>query len=355
MKLGSSGVGRWLSGSGPDSDVVVSSRVRLARNLAGVPFVQRARRSEQERVVEAVRWALSAAGLDSSGRFIDDELLSETEGRYLVERHLVSPAFVSSKARRGLYVGGDECLSLMVNEEDHVRFQVLGSGLALADALGAALSFDDKLESQVQYAFSPEFGFLTACPTNVGTGLRASVLVHLPGLVLTREIEKVLRGALHIGLAVRGLYGEGSETRGNFLQISNQRSLGQTEEEIVDSVADICRQIVDYERKARAYLMKNLRVELEDKVFRSFAILKGARILSSDEAINLIATLRLGIALGIVNEIDLAGVSRLLILVQPANLQAMLGETLEAGERDERRAAFVRETLVGDGPRSEKR
>jgi len=346
MKLGSNGVGRWLAASGPDSDVVISTRIRLARNLAGVPFLPRAKKSEQERVVEAVRWALNAAGLDSQGKFIDDELLSESQGQYLLERHLVSPDFVASKARRGLYVSVDESLSLMVNEEDHLRFQVLASGLAFSDALSTALGLDDKLESQVQYAFSPEFGFLTACPTNVGTGMRASVLVHLPGLVLTREIDKVLRGALHIGLAVRGLYGEGSETRGNFLQISNQKSLGQSEAEVVESVADISRQVVDYERKAREYLMKNLRMELEDKVFRSFAILKGARILSSDEAINLIATLRLGVALGIVNEIDLAGVSRLLILVRPANLQAMLGETLETTQRDERRAAFVRETLV---------
>ncbi len=346
MKLGSNGVGRWLTASGPDSDVVISSRIRLARNLAGVPFVPRAKKTEQEQVIDAVRWALNAAGLDNSGRFIDDPLLSENQGQYLLERHIISPDFLSSKARRGLYVNTDETLSLMVNEEDHLRLQVLASGLALLDALQTALSLDDKLEAQVQYAFSPEFGFLTACPTNVGTGLRASVLVHLPGLVLTREIDKVLRGALHIGLAVRGLYGEGSETRGNFIQISNQKTLGQSEQEIVDSVADISRQVVDYERKAREYLMKNLRIELEDKVFRSFAILKGARILSSDEAINLIATLRLGVALGIVNEIDLAGVSRLLILVRPANLQAMLGETLEAAQRDERRAAFVRETLV---------
>jgi protein arginine kinase len=346
MKLGSNGVGRWLAASGPDSDIVISTRIRLARNLAGVPFLPRAKKSEQERVVEAVRWALHATGYEETGRFIDDETLSDTHGQYLLERHLVSPHFVSSKARRGLFVSADETVSLMVNEEDHLRFQVLASGLAFSEAFATASGLDDRLESEVQYSFSPEFGFLTACPTNVGTGMRASVFVHLPALVLTREIEKVLRGALHIGLAVRGLYGEGTETRGNFLQISNQKTLGQTESEIVESVADISRQVVDYERRAREYLMKNLRMELEDKVFRSFAILKGARILSSDEAINLIATLRLGVALGIVNEIDLAGVSRLLILVRPANLQAMLGETLDATQRDERRAAFIRETLV---------
>jgi protein arginine kinase len=346
MKLASNGVGKWLSASGPESDIVISTRIRLARNLADVPFLPKARRSDQERVVDVARWALADSGYMEQGRFVDDEGLVDTKGQFLLERHLVSPDFVSSPARRGLYVSQDETISLMINEEDHLRFQVLASGLAFPDAFATAAGLDDRLEGQLQYAFSPEFGFLTACPSNVGTGMRASVLVHLPALVLTREIEKVLRGALHIGLAVRGLYGEGTETRGNFFQISNQKTVGQTEDEIIETIADISKQVVEYERKAREYLMERLRTELEDKVFRSVAILKGARILSSDEAINLIATLRLGVALGIVNEINLAEVSRLLILVKPANLQIMMGETMDSARRDERRAAFVREALV---------
>jgi protein arginine kinase len=223
---------------------------------------------------------------------------------------------------------------------------VLESGQALVAALAAAVELDSQLERQLKYAFSEGFGFLTACPTNLGTGMRASVLVHLPALVLTREIDKVLRGALAIGLAVRGIYGEGTETKGNFFQISNQRTVGQTEAEIADAVASIAGQLVDYERKARGYLMEHLRTETEDKVFRSLALLRGARLLSSDEAINLLATVRLGIALGIINELRLADVSRLMTLVRPANLQALLGETLDANARDERRATFIRETLV---------
>jgi len=344
--MSDNGVGKWLSAAGQDSDIVISTRIRLARNLSDVPFLPKARQPDQEQVVEAVRLALGESGYLEQGRFVEDEGLADTQGQFLLERHLVSPDFVASKARRGFYVSQDETVSLMINEEDHLRFQVLASGLSFAEAFGAAAALDDKLEAQLKYAFSPAFGFLTACPSNVGTGMRASVLVHLPALVLTREIEKVLRGALHIGLAVRGLYGEGTETKGNFFQISNQKTVGQTEEEIIETIADISKQVVDYERKAREYLMEKLRVELEDKVFRSLAILKGARILSSDEAINLIATLRLGVALGIVNEINLAQVSRLLILVRPANLQMMLGETMNAARRDERRAAFVRETLV---------
>ncbi len=339
-------VGKWLAANGPEADVVLSTRVRLARNVAEVPFTHRATETDHERTIEVARWALADSGYLDSGKFLSNEELAEPQGQYLIERHLASPDFVASKAKRGLYVSNDETTSLMVNEEDHLRFQVMASGLDFPEAFTAAAALDEKLERQLQYAFSGEFGFLTACPTNLGTGMRASVLAHLPALVITREIEKVLRGAMHIGLAVRGLYGEGSETKGNFFQISNQKTVGQTEWEIIETIADISRQVITYERKAREYLMKKLRVEVEDKVFRSLGLLKGARVLSSDEAINLIAGLRLGVALGIINEVNLEQVTRLMILVRPANLQAMLGEKLSAAERDERRATFVRETLV---------
>ena len=339
-------VGKWLAATGPEADVVLSTRVRLARNLADVPFTHRANAADHERTIDAVRWALTDTGYLETGKFLENEQLAEPQGQYLIERHLASPDFVASKAKRGLYVSRDEATSLMVNEEDHLRFQVMASGLDFPEAFTAAAALDEKLESQLEYAFSPEFGFLTACPTNLGTGMRASVLAHLPALVITREIEKVLRGAIHIGLAVRGLYGEGTETKGNLFQISNQKTVGQTEWEIIETISDISRQVILYERKAREYLMKKLRVEVEDKVFRSLGLLRSARVLSSDEAINLIASLRLGVALGIVNEINLEQVTRLLILVRPANLQVMLGENLTAAERDERRATFVRETLV---------
>ncbi|MEO0081704.1 MAG: protein arginine kinase [candidate division WOR-3 bacterium] len=339
-------VGRWLGATGPDSDVVVSTRVRLARNLAELPFVTRTKASEQAQVVDMVRWALADAGFMDRGRFLDDEQLTPEWGRFLLERHLVSLDFVESKLRRGFFVSADETLSLMVNEEDHLRFQALVSGLDFTTALSLASGLDSKLESIVGYAYSTQFGFLTACPTNVGTGMRASALLHLPGLVLTREIEKVLRGAVHIGLVVRGLYGEGSETKGNFFQVSNQRTLGQSETEIIETVTASCQQVVQYERRAREYLVKNLRTEIEDKVFRSLALLRGARILCSDEAVNLLATVRLGVALGIVNELSLGQVCRLLILVRPENLQVFLGERLKSPERDERRATVVREALV---------
>lgn len=338
-------VGRWLSGTGPESDTVVSSRVRFARNLTDVPFTARADERGQERVVEATRWALENSGAGAAGRFVDEEMLTPERCTYLVERHLASPDFAASAARRGLWVSDDESFSLMVNEEDHLRFGALASGLDFPAAFNAAAAMDERLETELQYAFSPAFGFLTACLSNLGTAMRASALVHLPALVLTRDIEKTLRGAVNVGLVVRGLHGEGSETRGNFFQVSNQRTVGVTESEVVETVTAAAREMVGHERAAREYLMHNARVEVEDKVFRSLALLRGARVLTSHEAVNLLATVRLGIALGIINELTLARVTRLLVLIRPANLQAVLGETLGAHERDERRATFVREEL----------
>lgn len=346
MKLAPEKVGAWLSGSGPDSDVVISTRVRFARNLVDVPFVVRMRQFEQELVLETVRWALADTGYLTQGQFFEDSMLSDLNGHYFVERHLASLDLIAGKNRKGLFVSDDETISLMVNEEDHIRFQVLSSGFDFATAFGKAAELDEKLDGQLGYAFSPEFGFLTTCPTNVGTALRVSLFLHLPGLVLTREIEKVLRGVYALGLQVRGVYGEGSETRGNLFQISNRRTLGQSETEIVEVVSGVSRQVIDYERKARKFLMHNMRVEVEDKVFRSLGLLRSARIISSDEATNLLATVRFGVALGIINELDLAAASQLLILIRPANLQAILGEKMSAAEQDERRATFIRQKLV---------
>ncbi len=346
MKLVPEKVGAWLLGTGPDSEFVISTRVRFARNLAEVPFSPRMKPADGELVVETVRWALADSGYLNQGQLFTDGMLSEPDGFYFVERHLASPDFITQKNRKGLYVSDDETISLMVNEEDHIRFQALASGFDFATAFSKASALDEKLEGQLSYAFSPELGFLTACPTNVGTAMRASVLLHLPALVLTREIEKVLRGAYAIGLLVRGIYGEGSETRGNLFQVSNRKTLGQSEAEIIEVLTSTCRQIIDYEHKARQFLMHNLRVEVEDKVFRSLGLLRGARIISSEEATNLLATVRLGVALGIINELKIAEVSQLLVLVRPANLQAILGEKMDAAERDERRATFIRQKLV---------
>jgi len=339
-------VGAWLSQSGPENDVVISTRVRLARNIEDVPFPGRMKPGDAELVLETIRWAFGEIGYLNKGQFFEDGMLTEPDGQYFVERHLASPDFIASKNRKGLFVSSDERVSVMVNEEDHLRVQALAAGLDFTTAFGLASELDEQLEKQLTYAYSEEFGFLTACPTNLGTGMRISVFLHLPALVLTREIDKVLRGAYAVGLVVRGIYGEGSETKGNLFQISNQRTLGQSEAEIIEVLMNVSRQIIDYERKAREYLMHNLRVEIEDKVFRSLGILRGARIISSEEATNLLATVRLGVVLGIINELNVSDVSQLLVLIRPANLQVLLGEKLSAVERDERRATFIRQKLV---------
>ncbi len=347
MSLMPERIGTWLSESGPDSDVVISTRVRFARNFRDLPFPIRMTPEEAELVLETVRWALQDTGYLNQGQFFTGQCLNEPDGLYFVERHLASPDFISAQRQpKGLFVSDDETLSMMINEEDHLRFQGLASGLDFATAFARAVGLDEKLERQIEYAYSPEFGFLTACPTNIGTGMRVSVFLHLPGLVLTREIEKVLRGAYSVGLNVRGLYGEGTATKGNLFQISNQRTLGQSEAEIIEVLNSVCRQIVDYEHKARSYLMHNLRVEIEDKVFRSLGILRGARIISSEEATNLLATVRLGVALGIINELKMSEISELLLLIRPANLQMILGEKLSPTDRDERRATLIRQKLV---------
>lgn len=346
MRLGHEKVAAWLSATGAESDVVISTRVRFARNLADVPFPEKMKPDDQERVVKMVRWVLSETGYLEEGLFWENGSLNEPEGFYFVERHLASPDFVVAKHKKGLFVSLDETLSLMINEEDHLRFQAFASGLDFATSFKKVSALDEKLEGQLAYAFSRELGFLTACPSNVGTGMRASVFLHLPGLVFTQEIEKVLRGVYSIGLLVRGMYGEGSETRGNLFQISNKRTLGQSESEIIDVLTGACRQMIEYEYKAREYLMHNLRVEIEDKVFRALGTLRGARIISSEEATELLTMVRLGVALGIINELKLSEVTPLMVLICPANLQALWGEKLEPAEIDERRATFIRQKLV---------
>jgi protein arginine kinase len=269
-----------------------------------------------------------------------------------LERHLVSPDFASSKQRHAVFINKDETLSLMINEEDHIRYQVLVSGLDFELGLYQIGDFDEQLENELEYAYSPELGFLTACPSNVGTGMRASVLIHLPGLVLTKEIEKVLRGIIQIGLAVRGLYGEGTETKGNFFQISNQQSLGRSENEIIEIIEKAVRQVIGYEKKAREYLMQNAQTEIEDKVFRADAILKNARIINSEEAINLLAVLRLGVVLGISTDISLKTINELLIITKPANLQIYYNKEMEPDERDDKRSTLLRSRLMKEAKNS---
>jgi len=263
---------------------------------------------------------------------------------FLVERHLISKEHADSEGARGVALNDEETVSIMVNEEDHLRLQVLKSGFNLGETWELIDEIDDAIDREVDYAFSPELGYLTACPTNVGTGMRASVMLHLPALLFTRQIEKVITAVGKMHLVVRGLYGEGTQYSGSLHQISNQITLGKSEEEILDNIVSTVPQIVRYERRAREMLLSQNRAKLEDRIYRSLGMLKSARTISSSETITLLSHLRLGINLGLI-EMGIGQVNQLFIRALPAHLQKLEGKELEPEERDAARATFIRENL----------
>jgi len=339
----------WLDASGPMAHVVLSTRIRLARNLAGAPFAGRADASQRRAVLDSVdtAWAKTMPGRGGV-RFLLDELTAE-ERTLLHERHLVSKELLASAAERpgrsstAVFLAG--ALGLMANEEDHLRLQTLQSGFSLTTAYAALDRLDRTLGAALPFAFHREFGYLTACPTNAGTGLRASVLIHLPGLVLTKEIAKVLQGLTQVGLTFRGLYGEGSEVVGNFFQLSNQTTLGKTEEELLDHLGKIVRQVVAYEEQARRVLLRDAPNIIEDKVWRAYGLLRYARSLSFDEAMNLLSGVRLGVGLKLIPGLSVYSLNKLLIFTQPAHLAALEARAPNDPELRATRAAYVRRLL----------
>ncbi|HID32502.1 MAG TPA: protein arginine kinase [bacterium (Candidatus Stahlbacteria)] len=336
----------WLSATGPESNMVISSRVRLARNLKAFRFENKLSEQEAENLLVLIADILKSS---IEGDYLDFSLINPTEIQSLLECHLISIDFATSKKKRGLYLLKSGDCAIMINEEDHLRIQALVSGFDFESSFEIASSVEKTLDSQLEFAFDETFGYLTSCPTNVGTGMRISTFLHLPGLVLTKEIEKVLRGAMTIGLAVRGIFGEGSEIRGNLFQISNQVSLGSSEEEIIETLKRSIRQIIDYEMKARESLIKHAPLELEDKIFRAIAILKSARLLTSTESVNLLSAVRLGIEMEVIKNYSLALINRLMILTRPANLQLYLGRTLTPNDRDIERAKLFQRMLKDGG------
>lgn len=342
--------GEWLRGSGPMSEIVISSRIRLARNISGYPFLTRISRHERQALESRVRQVILDAQISSQMLYVDMESAPEIDRQLLVERHLISRPHSTAEGARGVAIGEDESVSIMVNEEDHLRLQVLRSGLQLEEAWERINEIDDKLEAKLDFAFHPRFGYLTACPTNVGTGIRVSVMLHLPALKLTGEIEKVFRAAKEMRLAVRGLYGEGTEATGDFYQISNQTTLGKTEDEIISDFKHlVIPKIIDYEHHARRTLLNDRTVALDDKVCRSLGILRTARLMTSEEVLFLLSHLRMGINLGRVKELDIQTVNELFLLTQPAHLQKLHGRKLEGDVRRAARADFIRRKLGGGG------
>jgi protein arginine kinase len=341
--------GEWLRGSGPMSEIVISSRIRLARNLGAHRFLSKCTRHQRQVVEAKVRDTILNSQLAPQVLYVDLDQAPEIDRQLLVERHLISKQHATSEGSRGVAVGESESLSIMVNEEDHLRIQVLRSGLELDKAWEQINAIDDKLEAKLDFAFHPRFGYLTACPTNVGTGLRVSVMLHLPALKLTGEIEKVFRAAKDMRLAVRGLYGEGTEATGDFYQISNQTTLGKTEEDIISDFKHlVIPKIIDYEHHARRTLLNDRTIALDDKVCRALGLLRTARLLASEEVLFLLSHLRMGVNLGRIKDIDVRTINELFLLTQPAHLQKIQGKKLEGDSRRAARADYIRARLNGN-------
>ncbi len=354
MKLESmtQAVGEWLRGTGPESDIVMSSRVRLARNVAQYPFVSRASDQDRADVDRFLRERIGAAPLGPTLEYIDVGRLEELDRQFLVERQLISRELAEAQGARSVAIDGHEQVSLMINEEDHLRIQCMHSGLDLKGVWEQIRGVDEQIEKVVPYAFHPRFGYLTACPTNVGTGIRVSVMLHLPALVITRQIDKVFRSLHKISLAVRGLYGEGSQAMGDFYQISNQTTLGRTEEELVEQVGDVVPVLIDYERRAREFLVRETQQNVHDQVSRAYGILRTAQTISAEETMQLLSRVRMGVLLGLIGDLKISDINVLLVRTQPAHLQKLRGLELDTKDRNIERARYLRQHFEAGGPGS---
>jgi protein arginine kinase len=378
MKLSeiSTNINEWFSGEGPLGDVVISSRVRLARNLAGHKFLAACSVAEKAEILKKLKDVLMGLQLGDEVFYIGIDKAPVLERRFLVERHLISQHHAFGKGPRGAVIARRESFTAMINEEDHLRLQVLKAGCQLPACIEQIDRIDDMIEQKIEYAFSPQYGYLTACPTNLGTGIRVSVMLHLPALKMTGQIEKFLNAAKALGLAVRGLFGEGTEAAGDFYQLSNQITLGVSEKDIVSRFEKtIIPEIVEYEHAARSRLLAQEASVLDDKISRALALLKNAHLISSQEALFLLSHVRLGLNMrkhqgastpaidrlcslgsspqgdggdaGGAGRISIATVNRLFLLTLPAHLQINYGKELDSTHRDALRAQIIRSALNG--------
>lgn len=336
-----------MKGEGPETDIVISTRLRIARNLQQHPFPLLATDSQAEEVVRKVTEVARGAAMSKRGPFeiITMDQLSPLEKRVLVEKHLISPNLAEESRKGAVLLSENEEISIMINEEDHIRIQVLLPGFQLNEAWEIGDKIDDIFEKHLNYAFDEKRGYLTSCPTNVGTGIRASVMLHLPALVMTQQINRLLQAINQVGLVVRGLYGEGSEALGNLFQLSNQVTLGMSETDILSNLYSVAGQIIEQERAARRYLLENSRIALEDKIYRSYGILLYARTVESKEAAQRLSDVRLGVDIGIIANVSSFVLNELLVMTQPGFLQYYAGQKLSPEQRDERRARLIRERL----------
>ncbi|MDO5151601.1 MAG: protein arginine kinase [Oscillospiraceae bacterium] len=333
----------WYLQTGKDSDVALSTRIRLARNLNNIPFVSRYTKDEANQILEKIENITPSLGYGL--KFLKLDKMDAITKLSLIEKHLISPEFAVDKNKiRAILINEEENICIMVNEEDHLRLQIISAGLDLENTLNLAVEIDKKLESLVNYAFSEKYGFLTACPTNVGTGLRASVMVHLPALTLTGNIKKVLEAVNSFGMNIRGVYGEGSKPQGDIYQISNKQSLGISENEIIKNLKAVIDRIIEQERTARKILGNN-QIELEDRVYRAYGILTSCKKISSEECKELLSNIKLGTDMGIIKELNDLKVNKLILYTKPANLQKYIGKPLEDYERDIKRAEIIKQII----------
>ncbi|SEB18735.1 protein arginine kinase [Thalassobacillus cyri] len=337
----------WMKEEGPDSDIVLSSRIRLARNFAQVTFPIIAKEEDLKPILDFFDQEFAHQSFKEYKNFelVPMNNLKPIEKRVLVEKHLISPHLAEQSDHSAALISENEQISVMINEEDHLRIQLYYPGFQLEQALKRASELDDWLEEKINYAFDEKRGYLTACPTNVGTGMRASVMMHLPALAMTQQVNRMIPAINQLGLVVRGIYGEGSEALGNIFQISNQITLGKSEDDIVEDLQSVVRQLIDQERRARDTLMQRSGLQLEDRVFRSYGVLKNSRIIESKEAAKCLSDVRLGIDLGFIKNISNNILNELMILTQPGFLQQYAQETLTPDQRDIRRASLIRERI----------
>lgn len=344
-------ISEWMKGEGPDSDIVISSRIRLARNLRTIPFPMLATDEQSKDVMSQFYKMMGNEKLKeiASFTFIPLSEMDPLQKRVLVEKHLISPNLAEESRNGAVILSQNEAISIMINEEDHLRIQCLFPGFQIREAMKLADRLDDIFESQLDFAFDEQRGYLTSCPTNVGTGIRASVMLHLPALVLTQQINRILSAVNQVGLTVRGMYGEGSEAIGNLFQVSNQITLGQTEDEIIDNLYSVAKQIIEHERSARERLMAESKERITDRVRRSLGILSFAEIIDSKEAAQRLSDVRLGIDLGLIKNVSANVMNELTVMTQPAFLQQYAKQKLSPTERDLYRAEMIRKRLVQHG------
>lgn len=333
----------WYLQNGKDSDVVISSRVRLARNMQQYPFTVKCSKEDFTRILDEIKGIVPSLGYGL--KFININDIDDITKISLVEKHIISPDFAMKKNTNGaIVINEEENICIMINDEDHIKLQVFSSGQDLQNLMNLIIEIDEKLGELVKYSYSKQFGFLTVSPINVGTGMKASVMVHLPALTLTGNISKVLQIVNNFGMNIRGVYGEGTQSQGDIYQISNKQCLGLTEQEIIKNLEIITEKVIEQERLARKYLAKD-ELALEDRVYRAYGVLKYGVKLSAEECRKLLSDVKLGTDLGIIKELDDAKISKLSLYTKPGNLQKYLGKQLDGYERDIKRAEVIKQIL----------